>query len=241
MDVGLEQIVEQTLVIEKKAVVLYKMMSDMAVTDNLKKLWLSMSSQEKQHVDFWERLLQICRSGKIWNIFNNPDRILDEIKDINDKIDRFLENPGDLSDPAVSFLAAYRLEIIMLHPAFAAMFILMKNLTGDSSPADAYDAHIETLLKGLKEQGMVKPEFELIDDLARRLWERNTEIASQLAQINALHGVVPICMHCKKIRNDEGYWNNVEKYLKTGLSEDAMLSHGICPECMEKYCSDYIK
>jgi len=235
----LTEIVRICLKLEKKAIDLYQKMSDIAIEEDLKKLWQSMSAQEKTHVDFWEKLLRLVSDKKIWNIFENPGKILDELKVLDIETEKYFSDTSKLSDPAVSFLVAYRLEVIMLHPAFAAMFIMMKDLAG-SSPADAYEAHIGTLLDGIKQHKMISPEFELIDDLARRLWKRNKEIAEHLAKINALHGVVPICMHCKKIRNDDGYWSNVEKYLKTGMPDTAMLSHGICPECMKKYYSEYI-
>ena len=52
------------------------------------------------------------------------------------------------------------------------------------------------------------------------------------AEIKTLRGIVPICAHCKKIRDDQGYWQQVEQYV-TNHSE-AQFSHGICPECMEQ-------
>jgi uncharacterized OB-fold protein len=44
---------------------------------------------------------------------------------------------------------------------------------------------------------------------------------------------VPICAHCKKIRDDKGYWNQLEKYL--GDHTDAKLTHGLCPDCSKIY------
>lgn len=52
------------------------------------------------------------------------------------------------------------------------------------------------------------------------------------AEVKQLEGIIPICMYCKKIRNDKDYWEKLENYL-TEHSE-ALFSHGICPECMEK-------
>jgi len=239
MKVEITEIVEQCLTIEKMAITLYAQMSEQASAQDLKDLWWSMSTQEEEHVEFWEKLLNTCKEKKIWNIFENPGQVLKELKEIDEKVNKFLEEPNKLGDIATSFLAAYRLEIIMLHPAFSSLFILMKKFTNDNSPADEYDKHIATLLSGLSKQGAVSPEFELIDDLARRLWARNKEIAEHLAKINALHGVVPICVHCKRIRDDEGYWNNVEKYLKSGVGEESQFSHGICPDCLRKYYGDY--
>lgn len=58
------------------------------------------------------------------------------------------------------------------------------------------------------------------------------ELQNALAQIKTLKGIVPICSYCKKIRDDTGYWQMVEKYI--GEHTEASFSHGICPECYVK-------
>jgi hypothetical protein len=57
-----------------------------------------------------------------------------------------------------------------------------------------------------------------------------------LAEVNALSGVIPICSGCKKIRNDKGYWDQVEAYLTKHTL--AKFSHSMCPECMAIYHPD---
>ena len=51
-------------------------------------------------------------------------------------------------------------------------------------------------------------------------------------EIKTLKGIVPICSHCKKIRDDKGYWKQIESYIRD--HSDADFSHSICPECVEK-------
>jgi hypothetical protein len=53
-----------------------------------------------------------------------------------------------------------------------------------------------------------------------------------LANIKTLRGLVPICAACKKIRDDNGFWNQVESYVSA--HSEAKFSHGICPECAHK-------
>ncbi len=58
-----------------------------------------------------------------------------------------------------------------------------------------------------------------------------------LDQVKTLQGLIPICSHCKKIRDDQGYWNQLETFL---LQHSEMtLTHGICPDCAKKYFSDF--
>lgn len=58
------------------------------------------------------------------------------------------------------------------------------------------------------------------------------ELRETLARINRLEGIIPICMHCKKIRDDQNGWNQLEKYLSD--HSEAKFSHGICPHCYDE-------
>ena len=58
------------------------------------------------------------------------------------------------------------------------------------------------------------------------------ELRGALAEIKTLSGLLPICASCKKIRDDSGYWNQIELYV--GDRSDAQFSHSICPDCKEK-------
>lgn len=56
-------------------------------------------------------------------------------------------------------------------------------------------------------------------------------------QINVLQSLLPICASCKKIRDDKGYWSQVEEYLEAQTK--TILTHGICPECTQKWYPDF--
>jgi PAS domain S-box-containing protein len=62
------------------------------------------------------------------------------------------------------------------------------------------------------------------------------ELQAALTQIRTLNGLLPICAHCKKIRDDKGYWNQLESYLSE--HSDIVFSHGLCPDCMEELYGD---
>ena len=55
------------------------------------------------------------------------------------------------------------------------------------------------------------------------------ELQAALAEVKTLSGLIPMCANCKKIRDDQGYWNQVENYI--AARTDASFTHGICPEC----------
>lgn len=56
-------------------------------------------------------------------------------------------------------------------------------------------------------------------------------------RINVLQSLLPICASCHKIRDDKGYWSQVEEYLE--VQTKTMLTHGICPECMQKWYPEF--
>jgi PAS domain S-box-containing protein len=58
------------------------------------------------------------------------------------------------------------------------------------------------------------------------------ELKRALSEVKKLSGFLPICASCKKIRDDKGYWSEVERYI--GEHSEAQFSHGICPDCMRK-------
>jgi hypothetical protein len=73
----------------------------------------------------------------------------------------------------------------------------------------------------------------------RQLLQANAHLMEELRQsienVQTLSGLIPICAHCKKIRNDEGYWEQVESYIRA--RSEAQFTHGICPCCAKEFLS----
>jgi response regulator RpfG family c-di-GMP phosphodiesterase len=65
--------------------------------------------------------------------------------------------------------------------------------------------------------------------LQQKLGERVAELQAALSNVKQLHGLLPICSYCKRIRGDDQYWQQVEGYIAE--HSDAQFSHGICPTC----------
>lgn len=64
------------------------------------------------------------------------------------------------------------------------------------------------------------------------------ELQEALKKVKALSGLLPICAVCKKIRDDKGYWNQIENYIRN--HSEAEFTHSICKECARKYYPDFI-
>ena len=65
--------------------------------------------------------------------------------------------------------------------------------------------------------------------LQQKLGERVAELQAALSNVKKLHGLLPICSYCKRIRGDDQYWQQVEGYIAE--HSEAQFSHGICPAC----------
>lgn len=81
-------------------------------------------------------------------------------------------------------------------------------------------------------------------DIAERLkaeQEREclvNELQEALANVRMLSGMLPICASCKRVRDDQGYWNQIEAYIRD--HSEAEFSHSICPDCARKMYPEYI-
>jgi hypothetical protein len=113
---------------------------------------------------------------------------------------------------------------------------------------------IKTLDKALKdaqselsERKRIESEREeLINQLSKEIAEKKrieerrekliSELQAALSEVKTLRGIIPICANCKKVRDDEGYWQQVEKYIQD--RSEAAFSHSICHECAKKLYPD---
>lgn len=91
-------------------------------------------------------------------------------------------------------------------------------------------------------EGQFAGSFGMITDITalknteEKLHETIIELKKAADQIRTLRGIVPICMHCKKIRDDQGFWNQVDVYVRNHT--EAEFSHGVCPDCIHDLYPD---
>lgn len=105
---------------------------------------------------------------------------------------------------------------------------------------DGYIVPVSTTVSPVKDaDGNIAGSSAITRDISERIQadeERAQliqELTDALKQVKALKGLLPICASCKSIRDDKGYWQQVELYISSRT--DAEFTHGICPECAEKY------
>ena len=117
----------------------------------------------------------------------------------------------------------------VLIPALAAL-----PRSGEASPTSPFDevGAYDYLTKPISKDRLmarVRPHLELLNV------HRNLEdlVEEKVSQVKVLSGLLPICSGCKKIRDDEGYWNELELFIDS--HSEAEFTHGICPNCIERH------
>ena len=87
----------------------------------------------------------------------------------------------------------------------------------------------QTVERALREWKLLQAHRRAVETLQLK----NTELEEALAKVKALSGLLPICAGCKQIRDDKGYWNQVEGYIEA--HSEATFTHGLCPKCAKTY------
>jgi transcriptional regulator with PAS, ATPase and Fis domain len=99
----------------------------------------------------------------------------------------------------------------------------------DASPVFGPDKKLLAAIETLQDIS----ELKRTEEERKRL---NIKLQDALDRIKTLSGLIPICAGCKKIRDDKGYWNQLEEYFEE--HSDALFSHGLCPECFQRFFSE---
>ena len=101
-------------------------------------------------------------------------------------------------------------------------------------PPTAPDIHRAISIAMARHQDFVR-----LKRLNQELIDRTQELENAIQEIHILQGILPMCANCKKIRNDEGYWEKVENYIEK--HSDVLFTHGFCPDCEQELYGDFLK
>ena len=124
----------------------------------------------------------------------------------------------------------YRLNDLMNR--FAKGGIISFPLTRSQDEVGRLENSFEQMTVSLNGHALVLE--QKVADRTRELAEKNTQLNQALSELKVLSGLLPICMYCKEIRDDDGGWKRLENYIEE--HSDAQFSHGLCDKCMaEKF------
>lgn len=129
--------------------------------------------------------------------------------------ERFADNPLVTCAPNIRFYAGVPLLTPEEHEIGTLCVI-------DHQPRELTEAQQKTL-EALARQVVVQLELQRV----------STQLARALAKIELMAGLVPICSYCKGIRDDQGYWSSVEKFIEQ--YSDVEFTHGVCNTCMRRH------
>ena len=132
--------------------------------------------------------------------------------------ERFFDNPLVTSAPGIRFYAGAPLITPAGHTLGSLCVI-------DRKPRDLSDSQ-KIALEALARQVVTQLELRRV----------SSNLAKALDKIKLIEGLVPICSYCKGVRNDQGYWSTVEKFIKQ--HSDVEFTHGICDDCIRQHFPD---
>ncbi|BCS98361.1 hypothetical protein DSLASN_39930 [Desulfoluna limicola] len=115
-----------------------------------------------------------------------------------------------------------------------AIFLMYEAIvkTGIETPYNLIFRELAASNVRLRHEIQVRVKAE--DERELLIWE----LQNALLEVRTLRGILPICMHCKKIRDGSGGWTHVESYIRD--HSNAKCSHGVCPECMKEHYGEYL-
>ena len=145
----------------------------------------------------------------------------------------------EVKSPINIYFSPFRLLVIIMFSIFVTEAIIMFLF----SILPRLSQHVQIVVDGLLLTVLVFPIVYLfmLRPLVLHITERKRaeaereklilELKETLSKLKQLSGLLPICASCKKIRDDKGYWNQIESYISDHSEAD--FTHGICPECMK--------
>lgn len=149
----------------------------------LSAFWRDMAADEARHLIFWNALIPLVEQGMIPEIFDEPEKILVDLKHNFDRAKELEVSIESGVSAKETFTIAFRLEYYLLHPVFEAFFSYARELRpiaesmGDEGD---YEAHINKLITSLIRFCGSVPEMELLGDILRTLWEENRRLATTI-------------------------------------------------------------
>jgi diguanylate cyclase (GGDEF)-like protein len=187
-------IVGLCLALDSLAADLYTTIATAAETESLKTFWRAMADEERAHADLWERVAQAGRRDLLPPIFDDPQAVGESLERIMERARTSAgqwESRGVVSHP---FVLACRLELSMLHPAFATLFYFARAMLGVDFYT-TYETHLDRFIQALQTHCDMTPELELLGETLQRLW-RDNRLLTQYATHDELTGLL----------NRRGFW-----------------------------------
>jgi len=154
------------------------------------------------------------------------------------------QSPFVMSHPAAqpahahdAYLRTHRpMSVCALPLLYRSRLIAMLYLENNVAGGVFAPAQVELLQMLSSQMASAIVNAQLYDNLEKAVDERTSQLQQSLAEVKTLKGLLPICASCKKVRDDHGFWSQIESYISR--HSDAQFTHGICPDCSKRLYPD---
>ncbi len=175
----LVEVIKYCISADKKAQQLYTKFAKLSANDDLENFWLRMAADEKSHIRYWDKLLEMAQQDSIPQIFEHLLETKKELELILHQIDGLARKNDDPPSIDDMFMMAFRLEFYMLHPVVMGLLHFLSSLPSHESPMDDYYDHLKSFTNAFNKFGSSMPEVEFMCETIIRLWKDNRELSIQ--------------------------------------------------------------
>ena len=203
--------------------------------------------RKKAEKDLLERIKELNCLYSIADLIENSNSLQDLFQDVVNQLPS-----GFLYPESVCARIIFKDQVFKTDNYRETEWKISSKLMVHEKPIGAVDVCYPDIMADREEGFFPEEERALIKAVAERLGrvierkqfeeERENlikELQQAMSEIKMLSGLLPICSSCKKIRDDQGYWNQIESYIQD--HSEAEFSHGLCPECAKRLYPEYLK
>jgi diguanylate cyclase (GGDEF)-like protein len=201
IDTRLKAIIKLCLSVDRKAYQTYINLFSSFKRNDLKSFWKNMAEEEHTHINFWKYLLELTEQGLIPQVFDNPEKVINELKTREREARKIANESKAINTISKAFLAALRMEFHLMHPAFDTLFHYMKIVDEKNkwNPEEEYESHINDFIDAFHKYGKSTQEMSLLGLTLNRLWHENKNLVI-MSSTDLLTGIL----------NRRGFFNVIQ-------------------------------
>ncbi|RNC72680.1 MAG: GGDEF domain-containing protein [Desulfuromonadales bacterium] len=185
----MHDIIETCLNLEKKAAAIFSSFAADAGRDDMRCFWEMVAEETNHHCATFDRLRSEAANYGPSLIVYKPAETREELEMIEQGVDEQLERYKAAPTPEAACLLGFRLQLYLLHPAFASLCRMTKDITGEDANGNGYGMYLRRFIDGIGSCGMGTPETDLLGEALFRLWIEGRQLAAQ-SHLDALTGVL---------------------------------------------------
>ncbi len=185
----LHEIIDRCLSLERKAAQIFGTFASHAENDDARRFWEAVAAQTNHHAALFVQLRAAETGNAPPFVIYRPAETREELDMIERNIEEQFERYRGAPNPEAACLLAFRLQLCLLHPAFASICRMAKDTTGEDANDHGYGIYLRRFIDGIGSCGMATPASELLGEALFRLWNEARQLAAQ-AHLDPLTGVL---------------------------------------------------